>query len=91
MFIRYVDYYSEDHISKHELLSIAKEFKLDIEQCTIWWLDAVNGNKGIKRIQTDLDTMFMARSVGSSKEVYVYVKLKSGIGSNEGISRMDHI
>lgn len=79
----YVDYCYEDQISRLELLSMAKEFKLDVEQCTIWWLDVVNGNKGLKEIQTDQDTLLMVRSIGSSREVYVFVKPKSAAGSNE--------
>lgn len=86
----YVDYCYEDQISKIELLSMAKEFKLDVEGCTIWWLDVVSGNKGFKEIQIDLDTLSMAMSVDSSKEVYVYIKIKSCVVSSEGVSRMGH-
>ena len=38
----YVNFVCVDQILKLELLSMAKEFKLEMEGCIIWWL---NGNK----------------------------------------------
>lgn len=39
---RYIDNCCANHKSKMELVSIAKEFRLDVEGCSFWWLD-VNG------------------------------------------------
>ena len=75
----YVDYCSADQISKIELLSMAREFKLDVQDCTIWWHDVNHGNKGLREVKTDLDALSMAMSVDSSKEVYVCIMIKNGV------------
>ena len=59
----YVDYCSAYQISKIELLSMAREFKLDVQDCTIWWHDVNHGNKGLREVKTDLDALSMAMSV----------------------------
>lgn len=39
--VGFVDYCSADQISKIELLSMCKSLMLDVESCTIWWLDVI--------------------------------------------------
>lgn len=56
---------------------MAREFNLEVEGCSLWWLDVTSGHKGLKEIQTNLDALSMALSVGSSKEIIVYIKINS--------------
>ena len=72
----YVDYVCADEISKLELLSKAKNFKLEEEVCTIWWLDVHSENKGYKEVVTNLDALTVTMSVDSSKELYVCIRVK---------------
>ncbi|KAJ0980231.1 hypothetical protein J5N97_008486 [Dioscorea zingiberensis] len=58
---------------------MAKEFKLEAKGSSIWWLDVSSATKGMKEIKYDLDAMNMALSVDSSKEIYVYFKIGSGV------------
>ena len=71
----YIDYYCADQISKLELISMAKEFKLKVEGCSIWWLDITSGEKGYKEVKSDVDTLSMTLSVGSSREICLCVNL----------------
>lgn len=73
----YVDYCCADQISRLELIYMAREFNLEVEGCSLWWLDVTSGHKGLKEIQTNLDALSMALSVGSSKEIIVYIKINS--------------
>ena len=63
---------------------MAREFKSEIESCTIWWLDVSSENKCLKRIHTNIDALFIAMSVDSSKKVYVCVRIASGV-SGRGV------
>ena len=53
----YVDFCCADQISKLELLTMAKELGLNIEGCSIWWLDSIGENKGLKEIQSEKTLM----------------------------------
>lgn len=79
----YIDYCCANQISRLELLSMATEFGLDVQGCTLCWLDVYGEDKGLKEIQNDLDALKMAMTVGRSKEACVYVKL-AGISCVEG-------
>lgn len=87
--VGHVDYCYVDQISKFDLLSMAEDFKLDVEGCTIWWLDTSQGNIGWMEIKTDLDALSMAMNVDCMKELYVCIRHRSGIsGNNDGIVGM---
>ncbi|XP_039140377.1 rRNA biogenesis protein RRP5-like [Dioscorea cayenensis subsp. rotundata] len=73
-FVGHVDYCSADQMSRLELISMAKEFGLDIDRCTIWWLVVFGEVQDLKEIKTDSDALSMALSVGATKEVNVYIK-----------------
>ena len=73
----YIDYCYADQMSKVELISMAKEFKLDIKGSSIWWLNVTSGEKGYKEVKIDLDALSMAPYVRSTKEICVCVKLPS--------------
>ncbi|KAJ0977837.1 hypothetical protein J5N97_013311 [Dioscorea zingiberensis] len=79
----YVDYCCADQMSKIELISMAKELKLQVDDCSVWWLDLFSEKKGVKEIKTDVDALSMAFSVDSSREVYVYIKVANG-GTDHG-------
>lgn len=64
-------------MSKLELLSMAKGFKLHVEGCSVWWMDVTSGVKDLNQVRNDLDALTMAFSVGTSKEIYVCVRLVS--------------
>lgn len=64
-------------MSKLELLSMAKGFKLHVEGCSVWWMDVTSGEKDLNQVRNDLDALTMAFSVGTSKEIYVCVRLVS--------------
>ena len=66
----HIDYCCADQISIFELLSMAREFKLDIQDCTIWWQDVTHGNKGFREMKTDLDALSMAMSVDFNKYTF---------------------
>ena len=74
---RYIDYCCADQVSQLELISMAKEFKLNVEGSSIWWLDVTSGEKGYKEVKTDIDALSMALSVRSNKEICVCVNLPS--------------
>ena len=72
----YIDFCCADHISKLELLTMAKELRLNVECCSIWWLDSIGENKGLKDVQSDIDALAMALSVTShNREMYVEIKI----------------
>ncbi|XP_039128877.1 uncharacterized protein LOC120265007 [Dioscorea cayenensis subsp. rotundata] len=71
----YVDYCCADQISRLELISMAMEFDLPIEGCSIWWVDSGGENNMLKEISTDLDALRMAECVTSTREVHVYFKI----------------
>lgn len=77
-FAGYIDYCCADQISRLELVSMAKEFGLDVEGFSIGWLDGRTGVGVYKEIKTDLEALDMATSVGSTKETWVYINLPSG-------------
>ena len=55
----YVGYCCADQISRLKLVSMAKEFKLDVEGCAMWWVDVKGENKGLKEIHTNMDALSM--------------------------------
>ena len=59
-FVGYVDFCCADQIFKLELLTMAKELKLNVEGCSIWWLDNNGENKRLKEMHFDMDTLAMA-------------------------------
>ena len=72
----YVDFCYADQISKLELLTMAKELRLNVEGCSIWWLDSIGENKGLKEIQSDIDVLAMALTLNShNKEMYVEIRI----------------
>lgn len=73
-FVGYVDYVCADQISRLELLSMARELKLEVERCNIWYLDAHSASKSLKEISSDLDALTMANYVDSSREICVCIK-----------------
>lgn len=84
--VGHVDYCCANQISKIELLSMAHDFKLDIQGCTIWWLNTTQGNIEWKEIKTDQGELFMAMNVSCKKELCVFIGLRSGISlNNDGI------
>lgn len=61
---------------------MAKEFDLNVEGCSIWWLDAMGENNSLKEIQFDTDALLMAMSVGFSREMYVAIRIASDGNDN---------
>lgn len=49
-FVKYVDYCCADQISKLQLITMAREFKLEVEGCSIWQLDVSGENNGLREI-----------------------------------------
>lgn len=76
----YVDFVCSDQISKIEILTMAKQFNIDVERCSIWWLDGNVENRNFREIVTDVDTLAMAKSVDSSKEVHVRINIRDTMG-----------
>ena len=74
----YIDHCCAYQMPKLELISMAKEFKLDVEGSLFWWLDVTSGEKGYKEVKTDLDALSMTTSVGSSREICVCVGFPRG-------------
>lgn len=72
----YVGFVCVDQISKFELLSMTKEFKLDMERCGIWWLDGNSENGGFREIVTNLDAVTMGMLVDSSRKVYACIDIR---------------
>ena len=56
---------------------MTKEFKLNVEGSSIWWLDVTSGEKGYKELKIGVDGLSMALSIGSSKEICVCVNIPS--------------
>lgn len=79
----YVDFCSADQMSRIELLSMAKEFNLNVDLCSIWWLDSFTEFKAMREIKNDMDALLMAQSVNSTREVLVCVKISGG--ANAGV------
>lgn len=77
--VGYVDYCCADQMSKLELIYLATEFRLDVEGCSVWWLDVADEEKGLKEIKTDLDALLMALSIRFCKEVCLYIKIANTI------------
>lgn len=69
--VGYIDYSCADLISKHELISMAKEFGLDVKGCSFGWIDVNGQEKGLQEIKNNLDVLSMAMLVGSNREMYV--------------------
>lgn len=59
-------------MSKIELLSLAREFNLDVNSYILWWLDR---NSGLREIKDDLDALTTANSIVSSREIYLCVSI----------------
>ena len=75
-FVGYVDFYCADHISKLELLTMVRELKLNVEGCSIWWLDSIGENKGLKEIQSDINALAIALSINShNREMYDEIRI----------------
>lgn len=71
----FVDYCSADHISKLEIVDMAKGLKLDVEGSTFWFEDILNQSIGVSKIKNDLDALSMALSMDRSRIANVYIKL----------------
>lgn len=48
---RYIDYCCADLMPKLELISMAKEFMLDVKGCSLWWIDVNGQEKGLQEIK----------------------------------------
>lgn len=79
----YVDYCCADQMSRIELISMAKEFQLNVEGCRIWWLKVIRSDQGLQEIITDLDALKMALSVEEPREIYVCVTVVGDSTTNE--------
>lgn len=51
---RYVDYCCANQMSRIRLISMAKEFRVQVDDCHVWWLDLRSERKGVKEIKTNL-------------------------------------
>lgn len=71
----YVDFCCADQMPRLELLSMAREFNLDVNGCSLWWKDRCGG---LREIKDEQDALTMANSVGSSKEMCVRVRIANG-------------
>lgn len=79
----YVDYVCANQMLRLELLSMARESKLEVEGCSILWLHVHGENKGLKEIVTNLDVLIMAISMDSSRETHVCIRTTSVCGHHE--------
>ncbi|XP_039127971.1 uncharacterized protein LOC120264236 [Dioscorea cayenensis subsp. rotundata] len=71
----FIDFCCPDLISRIELLSMCREFNLDVSECKMWWLDMTSDPSCLRKIRDDIDALTMASTVDSSKEVYVLVRI----------------
>ena len=63
---------------------MVKEFKLNVEGCSILWLDVKGENKGLKEIHFDIDALSMTILVDFSREIYVRIRIPSVV-SDHGV------
>ena len=70
----YADHFCLDKMSRLELVSIAKEMKLDVEGCKYWWLDIISDRMGMKEIKTDVDGLTRTQHIDYCREVNIFAK-----------------
>lgn len=46
--VGYVDYCCADQMLRLELLSMAREFKIEVDGCNLCWFDVSNASKGLR-------------------------------------------
>ena len=63
---------------------MSREFNLDNDGCSIWWLNVSNESKDLREIKNDLNALNMANNVDSTKEMYVCVRIAND-GSGHGV------
>ncbi|XP_039134883.1 serine-aspartate repeat-containing protein I-like [Dioscorea cayenensis subsp. rotundata] len=80
----YVDFCDADFISRLELLQMAREMKLDVIRCSFWWRETTGEGVRMVEMRNDLDVIKMAKSVGGSRNINVYVKGTTQIGVDCG-------
>lgn len=70
--VGFVDFCCKDKISFVEILNMAKQLRIDVEGCTLWWLD-LKSSHGLVEIKTDLDVLSMASSIDFTRLIYIYI------------------
>ena len=69
-------------MSRLEIISTAKEMSLQVERCTLWWLQLKSSNMGTREIRNDADALELALDVDHRRMINVYAKV-SNIGAND--------
>ncbi|KAJ0963612.1 hypothetical protein J5N97_028734 [Dioscorea zingiberensis] len=91
----YADYCCMDKISRLEIIGMAKELKLDVEGCSLWWMNPMNDKASLSEIKDNADALFMAQCVDfNSREMTIYAKVSRVLAHNnmdEMVGSMDEV
>lgn len=74
-FAGFVDFCEVDYMSRVELVEMARELKLVVDGCSLWFKDTKGDKEGMSKSKNDLDAVVMALDVDDSMVKNLYVKV----------------
>lgn len=70
--VGHVDYCCADQILRIELFAMAREFNLNVNECSVWWVNS--GVDELREIHNDMDVLNMAINVDYRREICVHFR-----------------